>query len=46
MIEIWLNGPMAKLAIDLIVCELNEVSGSLASSTFIFDLKQLLVDLF
>ena len=46
MIEIWLNGPRAKLAIDLTVCELNEVSGSSASSTLIFDLEQLLADLF
>jgi hypothetical protein len=40
-IEIWLNGPRAKLAIDLTVCELNEVSGSWTSSTLVFDLEQL-----
>jgi len=45
-IEIWLNGPKAKPAIDLTACELNEVSGSLASSTLVFDLEQLLADLF
>ena len=45
MIGIWPNGPRAKLAIDLTVCELDEVSGSWASSALIFDLEQLLADL-
>jgi hypothetical protein len=39
MIEIWLNAPVAKPAVDLTVSELNEVSGSSAFSALILDLE-------